>query len=101
MVALPLLLRVIHASSKAVSRITRVSGSKDPLPIPSMFPPYDRGCQEQLLLEPSPESSRIFGITWRFGQRFTRFRALQQREPRTRRASNPPVPGPDERPTQQ
>src|SRR5213080_442402 len=30
--------------TKAVSRITRVSGSKDPLPIPSMFPPYDRGC---------------------------------------------------------
>src|SRR5262245_30422807 len=52
MVALPLLLRVIHASSKAVSRITRVSGSKDPLPIPSMFPPYNRGCQEQDLLEP-------------------------------------------------
>jgi hypothetical protein len=24
---------------KAVSRITRVSGSNDPLPIPSMFPP--------------------------------------------------------------
>src|SRR5262245_46708373 len=40
MVALPLLLRVIHASSKAVSRITRVSESKDQLPIPSMFPPY-------------------------------------------------------------
>src|SRR5262245_3433828 len=52
MLALPLVLRVIHASSKAVSRITRVSGSKDPLPIPSMLPPYDRGCEEQRLLEP-------------------------------------------------
>src|SRR5262249_38375268 len=48
MLALPLFLRVIHASSKAVSRITRVSGSKDPLPIPSMFPPYDRGCQDNV-----------------------------------------------------
>jgi hypothetical protein len=37
-------LRVIHASSKAVSKITRVSGSNDPLPIPSMFPLHDRGC---------------------------------------------------------
>src|SRR5215813_7969325 len=70
MVALPLLLRVIHASSKAVSRITRVSGSKDPLPIPSMFPPYDRGCQEQDLLELPTESSRIFRITSQFGRSF-------------------------------
>src|SRR6185295_19197614 len=38
---LPLFLSVIHASSNAVSRITRVSGSNDPLPVPSMFPPYD------------------------------------------------------------
>jgi hypothetical protein len=30
---LPPLLSVIHASSKAVSRITSVSGSKDPLPV--------------------------------------------------------------------
>jgi hypothetical protein len=37
MLALPLLLRVIHASSKAVSRITRVSGSKDPLPTANMI----------------------------------------------------------------
>jgi hypothetical protein len=47
-------LRVIHASSKAVSRITRVSGSKDPLPIPSMFPPYNRGCQETTSFGASP-----------------------------------------------
>src|SRR5437588_868116 len=63
---LPLLLRVIHASSKAVSRITRVSGSKDPLPISSMFPPYDRGCQERGLLEPAPERSRMFGSNLAF-----------------------------------
>src|SRR5215813_10574998 len=109
MVALPLLLRVIHASSKAVSRITRVSGSKDPLPIPSMFPPYDRGCQDnvfwslpqkvvEFLELPGasvgcPTLTRSPTLHW--------FRALQQMEPRTRRASDPPVPGPDERPTQQ
>jgi hypothetical protein len=38
MFAFPLVLRVIHASSKAVSSTTRVSGSKDPLPVPSIFP---------------------------------------------------------------
>jgi hypothetical protein len=47
-------LRVIHASSKAVSRMTRVSGSKDPLPIPSMFPPFDRGCEETRSFGASP-----------------------------------------------
>src|SRR5262249_51408660 len=30
-------------AAASVSRITRVSGSKDPLPIPSMFPFPDRG----------------------------------------------------------
>src|SRR5215813_3585403 len=82
MVALPLLLRVIHASSKAVSRITRVSGAKDPLPIPSMFPPNDRGCQEQDLLEPPTESSRIFEITWRSGDHFQIEATEDRREPR-------------------
>jgi hypothetical protein len=56
-------LRVIHASSKAVSRITRVSGSK----IHCLFkhvPPYDRGCQETAL-EPPPVVE--FWNTWRFG----------------------------------
>jgi hypothetical protein len=47
---------------KGGSRITSVSGSKDPLPIPSMFPPYSRGCQEQRLLESPSRKSRIFGI---------------------------------------
>jgi hypothetical protein len=30
-------------------------GSKDPLPIPSMFPPYDRGCQETTSFGASPQ----------------------------------------------
>src|SRR5438132_14377439 len=37
MLSWPLVLRVIHASSKAVSTITRVLGSKEPLPKPCMF----------------------------------------------------------------
>ena len=36
MLSWPLVLRVIHASSKAVSTITRVWGSKEPLPKPCM-----------------------------------------------------------------
>src|SRR6476646_7418056 len=57
---LPFVLSVIHASSKAVSRITSVSGSKDPLLSPSMFPPYGRGCQEQRLLESPPHEGVEF-----------------------------------------
>jgi hypothetical protein len=109
MLALPLDLRVIHASSKAVSRITRVSGSKDPLPIPSMFLPYDRGCQEttsfwslpQKVVEFLEPGASVSCPTPTRSERFIRFHALQQRKPRTRRASDPPVPDPDERPTQQ
>jgi hypothetical protein len=44
-----------------------VSGSKVPLPIPTMFPPTIEVARKQCLLEPPPESSPNFGITWRFG----------------------------------
>src|SRR6202048_3519197 len=40
--SLPLDLSVNQASSKAVSRITSVLGSNDPLPSPRMFPLRDR-----------------------------------------------------------
>src|SRR5262249_26080021 len=64
---LPLVLRVIHASSKAVSKTTRVSGSKDPLPIPSMFPLHDLRLGNNVF-EPPLESSRIFEITRQFAR---------------------------------
>src|SRR6266550_3619876 len=67
---LPLLLSVIHASSKAVSRITSVSGSKVPLPSPSMFPPYGRGCQEQRLLESPHEGVEFLELTNPSGDHF-------------------------------
>src|SRR5262249_61038428 len=63
---LALVLRVIHASSNAVSKTTRVSGSNDPLPIPSMFPLHDSRLLGNNVFEPPPENSRIFGITWKF-----------------------------------
>ena len=63
-------LRVIHASSKAVSRITRVSGSKDPLPIPACSLPTIEVARKQRVLKSLPESSRIFGINWNFGRSF-------------------------------
>src|SRR5262249_48592871 len=47
------------ASSNAVSRILRVSGSKDPLPIPSMFPLRKHLVDKGLLGEKQHQTVRV------------------------------------------
>jgi hypothetical protein len=49
-------------------------GVKDPLPSPSMFPPYGRGCQEQRLLESPHEGVEFLELTSPSGDHSNRLR---------------------------
>ena len=69
-------LSVIHASSKAVSRITRVSGSKIHCQFQACSLPTIEVARKQRVLESSPKVVEIFGINWNFG------RSLQIEGPR-------------------